>query len=374
MKRACLLLLLLFSLFAFSATGTPQKKYRVKEVPNVQLRDRAQFVSDPDEYLSPLDRERINKRLYHLRATYGAEVAVVVLPYIDDAVYASAREFAVELFNDWKLGRRSEDNGLLILEIVEGREIIFETGYGLEGVLPDALTKRIQLHYMVPLLKEGQIGEALYAGVVEVEKVLTGESTLSPFHIEGLPREQVIQQVNIPWREILSLWVFLGLGYFTYVFFTLLSLRRKSDWYSHMKAKELFVQAFWVNLIFFIWFLPIWGLFYLLGYRALMPKVLCSSCHTKGQFIRVSTPIRVRSVSYDDKEMFQASYRCKQCGNVERVKYNYQPFSFLLLLLLVLRALASTSFRGGMGGGHGGSSGGSWGGGSSGGGGSSTRY
>ena len=59
------------------------------------------------------------------------------------------------------------------------REIAMETGYGIEGDLPDILTKKIQVRTMVPLFKEGKYGAGMLAGVEEIGKIFTGTSELA---------------------------------------------------------------------------------------------------------------------------------------------------------------------------------------------------
>ena len=104
----------------------------------------------------------------------------MVLPAYDDDAYGSAREFAHELFNTWGIGDRETNRGLLIQLITcdEQREITFETGYGLEGELTDGLCKLIQTRHMIPLMKNGDYGLGLLAGLEEVRKALTNESML----------------------------------------------------------------------------------------------------------------------------------------------------------------------------------------------------
>lgn len=96
------------------------------------------------------------------------EVAVVILPTIGshaaDARY-TPKTFATELFNLWGIGQKDKDNGLLILMVMDERRVEFETGYGMEGILPDALCKRIQVEYMVPKFKQGDYDAGLSAGV-----------------------------------------------------------------------------------------------------------------------------------------------------------------------------------------------------------------
>lgn len=74
---------------------------------------------------------------------------------VDDIAGGDAFSFAVELFRSWGVGSAESDNGLGILLVKELREIRFVTGGGLEGILPDALCKRIQLNYMLPAFREG---------------------------------------------------------------------------------------------------------------------------------------------------------------------------------------------------------------------------
>ncbi len=376
MNRGRFLLFLLFFMGCSLYETAGQKAYKVEEVPNVQLQDATLFVSDPDDYLSTDEEQKINRLLQTLRQTKGVEVAVVVLSDIDTETYGTARAFATELFAHWQLGRKGQDDGLLVLQLVEGREIVFETGYGLEPFLPDALCKEIQTTLMVPHLKEGKIGEGLYVGVAEVAKVLEGTSELPHLGAQKTHPSSELRLMNIPWQRILPLWGMLGVGYFLYVLFSLIALRKRSDWYSHMRAKELMDQATWVNLIFFIWFLPIWGLFYWLMRGRLLPKVVCRHCGAKGQFQPHTAPRRSGYAHGVLASERVASFRCAHCGSVEQVKYRYQPLSFLVTLFYILHILSSSSSRGGFGGGRGGGgySGGSWGGGSSGGGGSSTRY
>lgn len=73
--------------------------------------------------------------------------------------------FAIQLLNQWGVGKKGKDNGLVILLVTDQRCIQFYTGYGLEGVLPDAICKRIQTKYMIPYLKDGNWNEGMVAGI-----------------------------------------------------------------------------------------------------------------------------------------------------------------------------------------------------------------
>ncbi|MBQ5359033.1 MAG: TPM domain-containing protein, partial [Alistipes sp.] len=82
-------------------------------------------------------------------------------------------EFAYELFSSWGVGSKS-DSGIGILLVEQEREIRFVTGYGIEGVLPDAICKRIQTQYMLPYFREGDYSSGMVAGVEAIRAVLNG--------------------------------------------------------------------------------------------------------------------------------------------------------------------------------------------------------
>ena len=279
MNRLPLLLIaLLLGLSTLSAAAAPEA-YRVKDVPNVQLTDRTRFVSDPADAIDEADEAALNRRIAALRDSLGVEIAVVVLPAIDGDTYGSARAFANELFNTWGIGNRETNRGLLILLITneDNREITFEVGYGLEGELTDGLCKLIQKHRMIPPMKEGRYGEGLLAGVEEVRKVLTKDSTL-----EAEKKRKT--------RNRILIWWLVGLFYYG---FYLYEERKKAQYSIHIatmdranrKANSL---ALGMGIFFFqipamlIYFLVKW-----IFRRQFVSQCYCPECGAMGRFKRV---------------------------------------------------------------------------------------
>ena len=176
MKRFFILLLLVF--FYTAADARP---YSVEEIPNVQLSNRYKFTSNPDGILSQAAVARIDSICYDLRHRGIAQTAVVAVAEIDsDDVF----EFAYELFSSWGVGSKS-NSGIGILLVEEAREIRFVTGYGVEGALPDAICKRIQMQYMLPHFRNGDYSEGMVAGVEAVREVLIN-GDLPPEEMEEL--------------------------------------------------------------------------------------------------------------------------------------------------------------------------------------------
>ncbi len=165
MKRIIFILIL-----ALTGIVAEARPYSVKDVPNVQVENRYRFTSNPDGILSQQAVAAIDSICYDLRHRGIAQTAVVALAEIDnDDVF----EFAYELFSEWGVGSKS-DSGIGILLVEEAREIRFVTGYGVEGVLPDAICKRIQTEYMLPHFRRGDYSSGMVAGVEAIRSVLNG--------------------------------------------------------------------------------------------------------------------------------------------------------------------------------------------------------
>ena len=158
-------------LIAAMAWATDTKQYAVGDVPNVRREDARQYVSDPSQILSTAARDTINAVLGRLEQSTGIETAVVMLPSIGDA---DIFDFAHELFRTWGIGKKKSDNGLLVLFVMDQHKVRFTTGYGLEGTMTDALSRRIQTTVMVPRFKEGDWDGGMVGGVRAAAKALDG--------------------------------------------------------------------------------------------------------------------------------------------------------------------------------------------------------
>jgi len=123
-------------------------------------------VIDKDNFqrMEALAREVLQKT--------GAALVVATVPTIGDNEEINL--YANGLYQAWGIGKKDEDKGLLIVLAVQERKIRIETGYGLEGVLPDGLIGEILDKYVVPHFKEGNYGvglfNAMYASAAYIAK------------------------------------------------------------------------------------------------------------------------------------------------------------------------------------------------------------
>ena len=150
-------------LIAILAAILPLQAITVDEVPNVHVADRTQYVSNPSNVLSPAAVSRLNSAIGSLWANTSAELVVVAVDQVDDSM--TPDEFATRLFEKWKIGKKDNDNGVLVLLSRDDHKVIIRTGYGVEGALPDIIAGRIIRNEMLPYYREDNYDEGTIAGI-----------------------------------------------------------------------------------------------------------------------------------------------------------------------------------------------------------------
>jgi uncharacterized protein len=130
------------------------------------------FVTDEAGILEPGVRARLEAFLDQVRAKTGAEFAVLV---VKTTAPLSPSEYKVKVFERWGIGRKGHDDGLLMLVALDEREVRFETGYGLEGTLPDGLQSRIFRNQMADRFRAGDFGGGITAGVLACAQRIAAE-------------------------------------------------------------------------------------------------------------------------------------------------------------------------------------------------------
>src|SRR3990172_3488712 len=129
------------------------------------------YVSDFAGVIDPADKASLEAYLRELEAKTTAEVAVVTVPELGG--FADVEEYAVELFRAWGVGKKGQDNGVLILLSIRERRARIEVGYGLEGAITDGTAGVIIREVMVPYFKAGQYGKGILAGAQAVAERIT---------------------------------------------------------------------------------------------------------------------------------------------------------------------------------------------------------
>jgi uncharacterized protein len=154
--------------FLFWMVRLSAQVFTPESVPNMKIQQNSN-ISDPANLLDEETYSLINSKLTFLEDSTGTQVALVMLPSIGEAI---PRDFAHKLFNLWGIGKKGMDNGLLILFVLDQKRVEFETGNGLESILPDAICKKIITKDLIPSFKNEAYGEGMLNGINAVTAII----------------------------------------------------------------------------------------------------------------------------------------------------------------------------------------------------------
>lgn len=304
------LLILFFALLL----GAGANAYTVKDVPNVHLTDSRRYTSDPDNILSPRAHAVIDSLAADLRSRTSSELAVVIVNDIDGA---EPEQFATALFNDWRIGKKESNNGVLVLVVMDENYCIIRTGYGAEGVLPDITTGRIRREIMNPYFRNGQPDSAMTEGVRAIHTVITQPDAAAEL-LANYERNREQREAAADRQELLSLLavsaVFGGFMAFLLIFLYFRNRRKYGGVAALPKLYQstMNLRAASLGTAFFGLGLPLFAYFFLRGrlksLRHTPPR--CSGCSTpmtrldKQQGFAFLTPVqqteqRLGSADYD---------------------------------------------------------------------------
>ena len=156
-----------FAASAFAATPTDP-------IPVPKLTAR---VIDQTGSLTAAERDSLEAKLRALEQARGSQIAVLLVPSIGPE---AIEEFAGRVTDEWKLGRKGVDDGVLFVVAKQERKMRIHTGRGTQGTLTDALSKRIVSDLVAPRFRTGDFAGGIDAGVDAIIKAIEGESLPLP--------------------------------------------------------------------------------------------------------------------------------------------------------------------------------------------------
>jgi uncharacterized protein len=132
------------------------------------------FVNDYAQLLSVNEQAELEKTLIRYNDSTTTQIAIVILPTLGGVEIAP---FGLELFRKWGIGTKELNNGVLILVSTDPvkRQTNITTGYGMEGVLPDMICKRILDKHLVPNLQKGTYYQGFSETIERIVKQAKGE-------------------------------------------------------------------------------------------------------------------------------------------------------------------------------------------------------
>lgn len=134
-------------------------------------------VTDLTGTLTTEQQSTLEARLQALEAQKGSQIAVLLVPTTQPE---TIEQYAIRVVDQWKLGRKKVDDGVLLLIAKSDRKLRIEVGYGLEGALPDVIAKRIIAEDITPHFKQDDFYGGIVAGITRIDAVIQGESLPAP--------------------------------------------------------------------------------------------------------------------------------------------------------------------------------------------------
>ena len=159
--------LLLFALSAWAQVAVPHLSRR---------------VTDLTATLSAGQVAELESRLAAFEAQKGSQIAVLIVPTTQPEDIA---QFGIRVADEWKIGRKKIDDGVILIVAKDDRKLRLEVGYGLEGAIPDAIAKRVIAETITPHFKAGDFYGGIGAGVQQLMRLIEGESLPPPIASGG---------------------------------------------------------------------------------------------------------------------------------------------------------------------------------------------
>ena len=131
-------------------------------------------VVDQAGILSPAVKAELETALAAHENNTTNQVVVVTLESLNGA---NIEEYSLELGRRWGIGQKGKDNGVLLVVAPNDKQIRIEVGYGLEGILTDALSSNIINYYIIPEFKKGDIQNGIKIGTQKIIALLEGDES-----------------------------------------------------------------------------------------------------------------------------------------------------------------------------------------------------
>ena len=141
-------------------------------------------INDEARIFSQNERDELLNLVQNFEQNSTTQIAIVTLNSLENK---SIEELSLEIARGYKLGQKEDSNGVLLVVAPNEKKVRIEVGYGLEGVLTDAVASEIINSVMIPEFKNGKMSEGVKDSVLAIIKVASGEEFSSKSGLNDLP-------------------------------------------------------------------------------------------------------------------------------------------------------------------------------------------
>jgi uncharacterized protein len=164
-------------------------------------------VHDEAHILKQTTVDDLERKLTAHQDSTSNEIGILIISSLDGDVL---EDYSLRVVEKWKLGKKGKDNGVLLLIVVDEHKMRIETGYGLEGVLTDAVCSRIIRNEIAPYFRQNNYDDGVTAGINAIVKAIGGEYKVD---------DDAGNLDDLGWQEkaLIGLFIFGILGVFTFL-------------------------------------------------------------------------------------------------------------------------------------------------------------
>lgn len=130
------------------------------------------LVNDLGNVLSPEEEQQLERKLVAYDDSTSNQVAIVTIRTLDGY---PIEEYALAILRQWQVGNKETNNGVVILAVIDDRQIRIETGYGLEGAIPDITASQIIRNDIAPAFRSDNYYEGFNKAVESIILAAAGE-------------------------------------------------------------------------------------------------------------------------------------------------------------------------------------------------------
>ncbi len=145
----------------------------------------ANYVVDLAGVINSRTKQQLDSLLHALERKTGAQLVILTVQSLDGE---DINGFSMRTAEQWKLGQKGKDNGVLFTIAMQERQYRFEVGYGLESILPDSLVGTLGRRTLVPYFKQGKYSQGIAAAVGVIVKIISKANNVQVAGVDQLPK------------------------------------------------------------------------------------------------------------------------------------------------------------------------------------------
>lgn len=130
------------------------------------------FVTDMINLLKPEEQQSLENFLFNFEKETGNEIAILIL---DSTLPETIEQYSIHITDQWKVGKKGLENGVLFTIAIQDRSMRLEVGRGLEGVLTDLTSTKLLDNLARPRFREGDFYEGIKKVVEAMAQIAKGE-------------------------------------------------------------------------------------------------------------------------------------------------------------------------------------------------------